>query len=188
MRPIIFFDMDGVFCNFVDAVNKINPLIWELDRKETICMFWDSINDNKGRNFWSYMPSIRNSIDLYYQLVQDREIAIEEGNGIPYDLGIITQLPNYPGCHETLFRNCRIGKMDWIKWNLDKWDELDIKFVTKKVGKTKYAKNNILIDDYPKHGKRWEENGGIWIPYNIEWKKNYYGEIVNALKQLNEHN
>ena len=185
MRTKIYFDMDGVFCNFVERVNSINPLLWELDKKETICLFWDSINDYGGREFWSRMQPCRNALDLYYQLVCDREIAFKCGNDVPYDVGIITQLPNYPECHETLFRNCRTGKMDWIKWNLCKWKDLEINFVTKKVGKTKYAKNNILIDDFPKYGKRWEEHGGIWIPFNIEWNKNYYNEIANALKRLN---
>lgn len=186
MRTKIYFDMDGVLCNFVDAVDRINPLIWELDKKETICMFWDNINDNKGREFWSYMHPIQHTLDLYYQLVQDREIAINEGNEIPYDLGIITQLPNYPECHETLFRNCRTGKLDWIKWNLPSWEELDIRFVTKKVGKIKYADGNILIDDFQKHGKRWEENGGIWIPFSRDDKRNYYNDVAISLRQLNE--
>jgi len=153
--PDIYCDMDGVLCNFMKAADyAAGGSFVTTDSKER----WMKINQTKG--FWENLEWMPGAKRLYQKIMK-------------YDPYILSA---YSGRDPT----SRNGKMKWLAKNTD-FKKSNILLVMRSQ-KQKYAttngKPNVLIDDYIKNIKEWEDKGGIGIHHTAVPK------TLNELKRL----
>jgi hypothetical protein len=138
--PNIHCDMDGVLCNFMKGADEaVGGDFVSADKDER----WNKINQTKG--FWANLEWMPGGKRLY--------VFISRYN--PYILSA------YSGRDP----NSKNGKMTWLgrhtgvsKRNINLVKRADKKLYAKTDGKP-----NILIDDYMKNIREWENKGGIGI-------------------------
>ena len=153
--PNIYCDMDGVLCNFMKGADEaVGGDFVSADKDER----WNKINQTKG--FWANLEWMPGGKRLY--------VFISRYN--PYILSA------YSGRDP----NSKNGKMTWLarhtgvsKRNINLVKRADKKLYAKTDGKP-----NILIDDYMKNIKEWENKGGIGIHHTDARK------TINELKRL----
>ena len=153
--PDIYCDLDMVLVNFMKGADKaVGGSFVNTDKEER----WNAINQTKG--FWAnleWMPGAKR----LYQFIEKYD---------PYVLSA------FSGRDPTSKR----GKMKWLAKNTN-WKKGKINLVMRS-HKQKYAttngKPNVLIDDYEKNIKEWENKGGIGIHHtNV-------GETISELKRI----
>ena len=138
--PEIYCDMDQVLCDFMKgAEDAIGDDFASVDKD----VRWNKINNTKG--FWlnlEWMPGAKR----LYQFIEKYD---------PYVLSA------YSGRDPS----SKTGKMKWLTKNTN-WKKSHINLVVRS-HKQKYAttdgKPNVLIDDYIKNIKEWENKGGIGV-------------------------
>jgi|TARA_R110000796_G_scaffold192804_1_gene309462 hypothetical protein len=138
--PNIYCDMDGVLCNFMKGADEaVGGDFATADKNER----WNKINQTKG--FWANLEWMPGGKRLY--------VFISRYN--PYILSA------YSG-RDPSSKN---GKMTWLARhtgvptrNINLVKRADKKLYAKTDGKP-----NILIDDYMKNIREWENKGGIGI-------------------------
>ena len=74
--------------------------------------------------------------------------------------------------------NCTKQKIEWLEKHL----HLDPDDIIITMDKTKYAKGNVLIDDYGYNIRRWEEAGGFGIKYQAD--ESHMNEVIIPLQTL----
>ncbi len=147
-QPIIYCDMDGVLCNFFSAIQKLTdkPIktlsvtqMWALCREQAD--FWESLEWMAGgKEVWR---------------------IVEHNHG-----HILSSLPYSDP-------NSGPGKRKWLRNNIGLTDPERIHLVNRRANKQNFAVSNqspnILIDDYFKNTKEWQEAGGNAILHvNLE--------------------
>ena len=137
--PPIYFDMDQVICDFIGGYEKLTGLDFARSDKEDR---WNAITGKK--DFWAtldWMPGSQRMWNLINK----------------YNANILSAYSNRDG-------NSRKGKTQWLKKNARPTGKVHL---VMRADKQKYAttggKPNILIDDYIKNIKEWENAGGIGI-------------------------
>ena len=137
--PPIYCDMDQVICDFIGGYEKLTGLDFARSDKEDR---WNAITGKK--DFWAtldWMPGSQRMWNLINK----------------YNANILSAYSNRDG-------NSRKGKTQWLKKNARPTGKVHL---VMRPDKQKYAttgdKPNILIDDYIKNIKEWENAGGIGI-------------------------
>ena len=153
--PKLYCDMDQVLVAFLSGVKNITGQDFEkMDRKTR----WNKISNTK--DFWAnldFMPGAK-------RLVQ----RIEKYN--PYILSAFTDKDS----------SSKTGKYKWVQKNT-KISKSQV-ILVKREQKQSYATDNgvpsVLIDDYIKNIKEWENKGGIGVHHTDVSK------TLNELKRL----
>lgn len=155
----LFCDIDGVLADFHSKALKVNENIFEIEKQEIeetgqCVKFWEILNE-KGPDFWAFLQPLFPLHDLY-------EVQ-EHAPNIPIKL--LTAQPNYHGQDSSVIQNFKKGRTDWVKWNLRFLDPAPEKhlIMCDRAEKKNHAPGCILIDDYGKNCKEWEQAGGIAI-------------------------
>ncbi len=152
----LFFDMDGVLCDFDKKVKELNlPIVrnvpsFELtsEEKKLRNIFWNNIAEYKEK-FWEELDLINQVIEVIYFWEKYPNISFN----------VLSKVPSNKACHDYAIQ----GKKNWLKnHNLSHVFE-NVYIVDK--DKTKYCKNinDILIDDRESNCIEWQKAGGTAI-------------------------
>ena len=141
-NPIIYCDMDGVLCDFYRAANNLTP---------------DGVDNLSVPEIWSYT---RNCERFWHELEWmpgGREIwAVVD----KFNAHILSSLPYSDP-------NSRPGKLHWLKKQINLTESDRIHLTKSRHDKKNFATANaminILIDDYHKNIKEWNDAGGFGI-------------------------
>lgn len=153
MAQTLFFDMDGVLCDFEAQCHQ---MFRGMRREETAAMyqkritpacFWKEVQDTKGE-FWSTMPPTAPNLRQIIKEYQE-----------DYNVVILTS-PHRKDPY------CIKGKKEWVERYLGKHTQ--IQFVDRKETFAKFD-SHILIDDDPDVINQWGDNGGTGILFT-GWK------------------
>ena len=143
--PNIYCDMDQVLCNFLKgADDAVGGSFVTADRKTR----WNTIT-SMGKKFWENLEWMPGSKQMYSFISK-------------YDPYVLSAYSDKDAT------GSKTGKMNWLKKNT-KFKRSKINLVLrdqkKKFAKDDDGKANILIDDYEKNIKEWEQAGGIGVLY-----------------------
>ncbi len=150
--PKLYCDMDQVLCDFITSANFV---LGNDFTKVNNIMRWESIGSVK--NFWEDLPWMPDGEKLYANIMK-------------YDPYILS-------AYSERDKNCIEGKHKWIQKNTS----IPVSRVNlvKRAEKKSFAifngQANVLIDDYLKNTKDWEESGGIAI---------HHSDTKKTLKEL----
>ena len=150
--PSIYCDMDMVLCDFLKGAEKVLGMPFVNANKQTR---WEKISDTP--DFWANLPWMPGAKRLYQRIAK-------------YDPYILSAYPEKDV-------NARGGKVKWVLKNtrIPKSRIL----VVKRAEKQRYATHNgefsVLIDDYIKNIKEWENKGGVGI---------HHTDVSRTLKEL----
>ena len=159
---MIYFDMDGVLCNFRKAAKELDPDIWKIENRD-VEEFWGIIS-KRGVGFWRDMDPIMDGVRLHHEVTK-----------FTNEISVLTAYPD----SENLKLSCyaKKGKTEWIqKYNIYNQQFICIPITAKKY----YAEGNILIDDYKKNIKEWNNEGGTGILFR-DFEQSFY-ELQEVLK------
>lgn len=137
--------MDQVLCNFLKgADDAVGGSFVTADRKTR----WNTIT-SMGKKFWENLEWMPGSKQMYSFISK-------------YDPYVLSAYSDKDAT------GSKTGKMNWLKKNT-KFKRSKINLVLrdqkKKFAKDNDGKANILIDDYEKNIKEWEQAGGIGVLY-----------------------
>ncbi len=137
--------MDQVLCNFLKgADDAVGGSFVTADRKTR----WNTIT-SMGKKFWENLEWMPGSKQMYSFISK-------------YDPYVLSAYSDKDAT------GSKTGKMNWLKKNT-KFKRSKINLVLrdqkKKFAKDNDGKANILIDDYEKNIKEWEQAGGIGVIY-----------------------
>jgi len=143
--PRIYCDMDGVLCDFKEAAEKVtgqNIDRWMFSTKQEK---WQPIKDTP--RFWHTLPWQPGGKQLWNFIEKYK----------PHILSAYVE--------ESFDPNCIPGKSYWARTNLGIGNNRInlVKRVQKQNFATLVGKPTILIDDYEKNIKQFNERGGIGI-------------------------
>ena len=137
--PPIYCDMDQVICDFIGGYEKLTGLDFARSDKEER---WNAVTGKK--DFWATLDWMPGSQRMWSIINK-------------YNANILSAYSNRDA-------NSRKGKQQWLKKNAKPTGKVHL---VMRADKQKYAttggKPNILIDDYIKNIKEWENAGGIGI-------------------------
>ena len=153
-KPTIYCDMDMVLCDFLKGAKEVLGTDFPKADKRTK---WPMISAKK--DFWvslEWMPGAKKMWSFISS----------------YD-------PHILSAYSTKDANSRKGKMNWLRGNAKLTQKSRIHLVMRE-DKQKYAmttdgKPNLLIDDYIKNIKEWENKGGVGI---------HHTDVNKTLKEL----
>ena len=153
--PEIYCDLDEVLVDFMRGANAaVGGDFVKTDKDER----WNKVNQTKG--FWANLGWKPNAKRLHDFIMR-------------YNPHVLSA---YTGRDPT----SKVGKMKWLKKNT-RFKRANIHLVLRSQ-KQSYAttddKPNILIDDYIKNIREWENKGGIGIHHTD------VGKTINELKRL----
>ena len=154
--PEIYCDLDEVLVDFMRGADAaVGGSFVKTDKDER----WNAINQTKG--FWAnlgWKPNAKRLHDF-----------------------IIRYNPHVLSAYSGRDPASRIGKMKWVKKNTG-FKRSNVHLVKREqkqaYAKTKEEKPNILIDDYIKNIREWENKGGIGIHHTDVSK------TISELKRL----
>ena len=153
--PSIYCDMDMVLCDFLKGAEKVLGMPFVNANKQTR---WEKISDTP--DFWANLPWMPGAKKIVQSIMR-------------YDAHILSA---YSGKDP----NSKSGKMKWLSKNTN-FKRGNIHLV-QRAQKQAFAqtdgKPNVLIDDYIKNIKEWEDKGGIGIHHTAVPK------TLNELKRL----
>ncbi len=148
-RMRIYFDMDGVLANFAKGIRDFggfDPAVQGESNEKLDDLIWDIVR--RTEHFYDRLEPIPGSFELF------RSLYDKYGD----DCQILSAVPkpkrNIPETGD--------DKRRWVARLLS--PEIQVNIVLRKE-KPDYCtgKNSILIDDYDKNIKEWEEMGGTGI-------------------------
>lgn len=155
MKYQIYCDLDGVLADFNNRFEEFSEGISPKNYEAMYGLdeFWDLINEI-GVRFWVGIKWLPDGIKLWRYIKK-------------YD-PILLSAPSRDD-------SSKLGKRLWVKRHLP-----GVKLIlTPAYMKREYAnENSILIDDYHKNIREWEEEGGIGI------KHVSYNDTIKQLKKL----
>ena len=154
--PEIYCDLDEVLVDFLRGADAaVGGDFAKMDSDER----WNKLNQTKG--FWTNLGWKPNAKKLYDFIIRYN----------PHVLSAYT-------ARDPASKN---GKMKWLKKNTSFKRgnvHLVLRSQKKSYAKTKEEKPNVLIDDYVKNVREWENKGGIGIHHTD------VGKTINELKRL----
>ena len=138
--PIIYCDMDQVLCHFMAGADKAaGGSFVTADKGER----WQKISDTKG--FWAELEWMPGSKKLWQFIAK-------------YDAHILSAFSKKDS-------NSRPGKMKWLakNTNVKRGNIHLVQRDQKQAYATIDGKPSVLVDDYIKNIKEWEQRGGIGV-------------------------
>lgn len=158
-KPIIYCDMDGVLADFKTGAQKTTKMSinkWMSMGKEK----WSLITAKK--DFWQTLPWMPGGKQLWSYLSK-------------FDPHILSAY-----VEETYDPNCIPGKTEWLRRNAGMTNRQRINLVRRKEKKlfAKRGQPAILIDDYEKNTREFEQSGGVGIHHTNTSK------TISELKKL----
>ena len=154
--PEIYCDLDEVLVDFLrgaDAAVGGNFVKLPSDER------WNKLNQTKG--FWVNLNWKPNAKRLHDFIIR-------------YDAHVLSAFTRSDP-------TAKVGKMKWVKKNTG-FKRANIHLVLRSqkqaYAKTKEEKPNVLIDDYVRNIREWENKGGIGIHHTD------VGKTINELKRL----
>lgn len=144
MIKIIYFDMDGVLCDFDKRCNELS--CWREDNHRPN---WKKMEEI-GPDFWGLMEPISVGMELYFKI---KKFALDN----KIDVGILSAIHLECGV---------IGKHNWIKSHIEVPSNL-VKIVRN--GKIKHrlaSPENLLIDDNENNVNDFISSGGKAILFD----------------------
>ena len=154
--PSVYCDMDMVLCNFMKKADEVaGGSFVTADKVQR----WKDISNTK--NFWAELEWMPGAKRIHQMITK-------------YDAYILSAFSEKDP-------NSKNGKMKWLSKNAN-FKRANIHLVSR-AQKQAFAKNsdgepNVLIDDYIKNIKEWENKGGIGIHHTAVPK------TLNELKRL----
>ena len=150
--PRLYCDMDQVLVNFLGGTKEITGQDFERMNRDTR---WKTINNVKG--FWENLEWMPGAKRLYQRISKYD----------PYILSAFTPKDS----------RSRNGKIKWILKNtrVSKSHIIIVKRAEKQTYATQNGEFSVLIDDYIKNIKEWENKGGIGI---------HHTDVSKTLKEL----
>ena len=139
----IFLDCDGVFAGFSEKVEELLGPDWK----------------NYGDGIWSILEKITHFFDMLDLLENSVKIVDALRH---HDLEFLTACPRPAGN----FKTAPADKCKWIKRNVA--SDIPINTIVGGKRKVLWLKENpgaVLIDDYGRNIRLWEEHGGIGIKH-----------------------
>jgi hypothetical protein len=170
-KHIIFLDLDGVVCDFLEAASKLtgvnmkNHKDWQKIRGSA----WRKICD-EGESFWSDLPWTKDGKELW-NFIKEQNVSI------------LSAYPTMADGHSKEQMRHRVhasrGKRAWCKKNLGVGNHMQVHIV-KGVQKQAYARapHFVLIDDSIRNIRQWRKRGGIGIHHTSAAK------TIETLKAL----
>ena len=154
--PEIYCDLDEVLVDFMRGADAaVGGNFVKMDKEDR----WNKVNQTKG--FWVNLNWKPNAKRLHDFIIR-------------YDAHVLSA---FTGRDPT----SKVGKMKWVKKNTG-FKRANIHLVLRSqkqaYAKTKEEKPNILIDDYVKNIREWENKGGIGIHHTD------VGKTISELKRL----
>ena len=154
--PEIYCDLDEVLVDFLRGADAaVGGDFIKLPSDER----WNKLNQTKG--FWvnlNWKPNAKRLHDFI----------------IKYDAHVLSAFTRSDP-------TAKVGKMKWVKKNTG-FKRANIHLVLRSqkqaYAKTKEEKPNVLIDDYVRNIREWENKGGIGIHHTD------VGKTINELKRL----
>ncbi len=141
---IIYFDMDGVLCDFKGRILELYGTEFKSDMWMRICTDYPRIYKGLNSN-----PTM---IGLIKELCKTNKVKI------------LTAKPSLVN-----FRYCEEDKREWCKNN--GLEEVEVIVCEKAMNKQNYAVYNsvpnVLIDDSERNIAQWRSKGGIGLLYNF---------------------
>lgn len=151
----LFLDLDGVFSDFDQ---HYNDLFNQSNKEIKDNVMWKNIHSYD--KWWTEMPKMK-TFDQLWDIVKI------------YNPTILT------GCPPSKFNHASEGKKEWCKKHFGE----NVPVITC-LSRDKYKhmtqEGDILIDDMEKNCKKWEDNGGIAIRFDLE----HIDLIIDEIKQL----
>lgn len=156
-KPFIYVDMDQVLVDFLKGFKELtgrnldNPSETKKKGKEAI---------SNSPDYWENLPKMSDCDDLWNHIKK-------------HDPKILTAKPAWDDTAPE-------GKWEWIQNNcpVPKKDFYCVPREEKQIFAKVNGRVNILIDDYDKNCKEWEEKGGIAIHHKTA------KETIRKLKSL----
>lgn len=154
--------MDGVIVNFSDRLAKEfgleewpSPSSYKLS--EVLNVGWSDIQKKLTREFYANLKPTEEAFELLDVIYKyfDKENVLLLTNPVINDTA------------ETI-----AGKFDWLNKYMPEFVK-ENRFIFTKTKSAVAARNKLLIDDYHKNIKLFEENGGIGILYPNPWNRNF---------------
>ena len=150
--PRLYCDMDQVLVAFLDGVKKITGQDFQKMNRDTR---WNTVSNTP--KFWEnldFMPGARRLL----QRIQKYD---------PYILSAYTDRDS----------RSKGGKIKWVQKNtkIPKSRILVVKRAQKQAYSTHNGEASVLIDDYIKNIKEWENKGGIGV---------HHTDVSKTLKEL----
>ncbi|MDD3187223.1 MAG: hypothetical protein PHD02_01970 [Bacilli bacterium] len=157
----LYIDFDGVLLDTIDVTYKILGEL-NIDTKdyEAVGRFYETLDWN---HILAITPEINDGIKFLQEIIS-KDI---------FDVSILTHVNSL---------NETIEKVNFIR---KYFDGITVIPVPKKISKTKMvnAKDSILVDDYDKNLKEWEEAGGVGILFSKSLKDKGF-KVIDRLDQI----
>ncbi len=148
MKPAVFFDLDGVLCDFVGGALKLHnrtdvphaSIQWGIEAQLGIepAAFWEPL----GYDFWANLEPCQDGIDLL--------CAVSNHVGDIGRIGLLTSPCNTDGCVD--------GKRAWVKRHLPQFSRRLF------VGSAKElfaGPSKVLVDDNDANCDKFRHAGGL---------------------------
>lgn len=169
--PEIYLDMDGTIVDWMEGANKT---LANAGKPEWSDPYWEKTYGNKKDDAvkWQYL----NSNPRFWESLKFFD------DGLKIWKFTRQYKPHILSACGSLAKNCKQGKMNWIKSNIAPKDLSGIHLVRRE-DKKKFAVDAqgnpaILIDDYIKNCREWESAGGIAIRVTTA------NDVIQKLRRL----
>lgn len=162
--PHVFCDMDGVLVDLIEGFKEhCGYCITDINHMEDEVVWKDALTIPK---FWERLPKMDECDELVNHLAQY----------IPHGKLFVLS------ARQELFDTCLDEKTSWINTHAAIFKQENIKIVLRKEKQNFAVQDdgtpNILIDDYVKNIKEWENAGGIGI---------HHVTLESTIQKLSEH-
>ncbi len=143
--------MDGVLADFDRGVKEIchmEPVKYGQRNDAEVMELWERVK--KAKNYYYQLKPMEGAVEMFQQLRQRFGDRCEILSAIPAEyFGIVS---------------AKEDKIRWVRDYLDKEVVINIVYRSEKADFAK-GKDYILVDDYEKNIREWEEAGGSGILY-----------------------
>ena len=137
----LWLDCDGVLADFDTPANAhLGMYTREYEEKFGTDAFWAKIGEIE--DFYRNLPLLPDALELYDAVAHLRP-------------GILTGAPSHLG---------EKARHDKFAWAHDKFGVFQRVVVCRSKDKAEYCvPGDIIVDDWPKHRRKWESAGGTWV-------------------------
>ena len=159
MKPVIFFDMDGVLADFVSGTFAAHGKSIPVETVEwgfPVQLGFDGVNDPRfwepfGRDFWANLSPYRDGLEL---------LRAAEGLIGPEQIALLSSPCDTPGCAD--------GKRDWVAKHLPAYRRRLFLGSAKELFA---GKQKVLVDDHDPNCEKFAAAGGHAVTPPRPWNR-----------------